>query len=114
MEMLQSYLDHDSGALFLVFVKTKNDGVALEDELWKKGYKVAALHGDKSQQAREAALAKFKACLHRSAHATGDTTGKMPGKASAPCPQPQRCQHGVRQLYAMPNPFSLVRGRRPA
>ena len=33
-----------------VFVKTKREAVDIEEELYYKQYRVAALHGDKSQQ----------------------------------------------------------------
>jgi len=44
----------------LIFRRTKFGVDKLEETLLKNNYKVASLHGDKSQQAREDALKKFK------------------------------------------------------
>eukprot|EP00667_Euglena_gracilis_P008882 EG_transcript_9013 len=60
MESLCWYIDNAPDALFLVFVKTKVEAITIEGELYQRGYAVAALHGDKSQQAREYALGQFK------------------------------------------------------
>lgn len=46
--------------LAVVFVETKRGADSLEAELYEKGVKVAAIHGDRSQQEREEALAAFK------------------------------------------------------
>lgn len=53
--------DHlfDDG-LCVCFVETKRGADTLEAELYEKGFKVAAIHGDRSQQEREEALAAFK------------------------------------------------------
>jgi len=46
--------------LTLVFVETKKACDALEDWLYEQNYDVVAIHGDRSQRDREAALARFK------------------------------------------------------
>ncbi len=56
---IQEYLPKDG--LAVVFVETKRGADSLEAELYEKGVKVAAIHGDRSQTEREDALAAFNA-----------------------------------------------------
>jgi len=46
--------------LTLVFVETKRGADALEDFLYKDGYPVTSIHGDRSQREREDALKRFR------------------------------------------------------
>jgi ATP-dependent RNA helicase DDX3X len=55
---LKDYLPE--GGLAVVFVETKKGADTLESDLYAKGVQVAAIHGDRSQAEREAALAAFK------------------------------------------------------
>jgi ATP-dependent RNA helicase DDX3X len=50
-----------SESLVLVFVGTKREADALEFELSRDGIPASSIHGDRTQQEREAALAAFKA-----------------------------------------------------
>jgi len=59
---LKDYLPE--GGLAVVFVETKKGADALETDLFQKGVQVAAIHGDRSQTEREAALAAFKSGLN--------------------------------------------------
>jgi ATP-dependent RNA helicase DDX3X len=46
--------------LTLVFVETKRGADALEDFLYRDGYPVTSIHGDRSQREREDALKRFR------------------------------------------------------
>merc|ERR1711998_811566 len=48
------------GGLAVVFVATKKGADALENDLYSKGLQVAAIHGDRPQDERKAAMAAFK------------------------------------------------------
>jgi len=50
----------DCNGLTLVFTKTKKEADELEHFLYQNGYKVASIHGDRSQRQREYALRSFK------------------------------------------------------
>lgn len=54
--------DHQppQGMLSVIFVETKRSADQLEDDLWKSGLRCCAIHGDRSQNEREDALAAFK------------------------------------------------------
>jgi len=52
------------GGLAVVFVETKRSADTLELDLHEAGVKVTAIHGDRSQQEREEALAAFKTGAH--------------------------------------------------
>lgn len=58
-DFLVGLLNHIQG-LTLVFVETKRGADSLEDFLYREGFKVASIHGDRSQPEREAALRSFK------------------------------------------------------
>ncbi|XP_061826773.1 DEAD-box helicase 3 X-linked a isoform X2 [Nerophis lumbriciformis] len=47
-------------SLTLVFVETKKGADALEDFLYREGYKCTSIHGDRSQRDREEALHQFR------------------------------------------------------
>lgn len=47
-------------ALTLVFVETKKGADALEDFLYRQGYPVTSIHGDRTQHEREDALRRFR------------------------------------------------------
>eukprot|EP00906_Rhabdomonas_costata_P007549 RCo010807 len=59
-DCLKDLVDQNRDSLFLVFVKTKLEAMELEQQLGRMRMNVEALHGDKSQQARENALKRFK------------------------------------------------------
>lgn len=59
--LLQKYLKLDSLELCLVFTRTKHGANKIVDHLAKFGVQSAAIHGNKSQTAREKALSDFKA-----------------------------------------------------
>lgn len=44
----------------MVFVKTKRTAEELEEYLWKLEHKVCSIHGDRSQEEREAAMKAFR------------------------------------------------------
>ena len=46
--------------LTLVFVETKRGADALEEFLYRDGYPVTSIHGDRSQREREEALKRFR------------------------------------------------------
>lgn len=48
------------GSLTLVFVETKKGADALEDYLYREGFNVTSIHGDRSQREREDALRNFR------------------------------------------------------
>lgn len=60
VDALAELLRHDGG-LTLVFVRTKRGADRLVQKLKQKGVKVAGLHGDMTQGARQRALALFEA-----------------------------------------------------
>lgn len=60
LERLIDELESERG-LALVFVRTRRGAERLARKLESRGVRVAALHGDMSQQARERALARFRA-----------------------------------------------------
>ncbi len=49
-----------SEQLTLVFVETKRGADALEEFLYRDGYPVTSIHGDRSQREREDALKRFR------------------------------------------------------
>ncbi len=59
--LLAEYLSKHLGELAIVFGRTKHGSEKLATLLDKWGYKVAAIHGNKSQGQRERALASFRA-----------------------------------------------------
>jgi len=48
------------GFLTVIFVDTKRKADEIEDDLWKSGLRVCAIHGDRDQTQREQALEAFK------------------------------------------------------
>jgi len=48
------------GQLTVIFVETKRKADEIEVDLWQGGLRVCAIHGDRDQQEREAALESFK------------------------------------------------------
>jgi ATP-dependent RNA helicase RhlE len=59
--LLKSIIDNsDPSDLFLVFSKTKHGANRITESLEKQSIKVAAIHGNKSQSARESALEGFR------------------------------------------------------
>mgnify|MGYP000070613094 CR=1 FL=1 len=61
VETLLHHLTMDERGLALVFVRTKRGADRLAKRLDKQGINAAAIHGDKSQNQRERALARFTA-----------------------------------------------------
>lgn len=60
-EVLARILQAESRALVMMFARTKRQTQTLADELKRRGFSVAAVHGDLNQDARERALAAFRA-----------------------------------------------------
>ena len=60
VEVLHDLLIQDDYKKVLVFGRTKHGVEKLSNELTKRGFKVAALHGNKSQGQRQRALSAFK------------------------------------------------------
>lgn len=58
--LLIDLLAQDSRLQTLVFARTKHGANKLAEQLEKSGFKAAAIHGNKSQNARTKALAEFK------------------------------------------------------
>jgi len=52
--------NQDDPSLTLVFVETKKGADSLDDFLYKEGYPVTSIHGDRTQKEREEALRRFK------------------------------------------------------
>ena len=61
IEKLLEILSHDETELSLVFVRTKQGAERLVHKLKRHGIKVAAMHGDMTQAAREKAFKHFEA-----------------------------------------------------
>lgn len=62
-DLLFSVEDNDPNVhehLTLVFVETKRGADALEEFLYRDGYPVTSIHGDRSQREREDALKRFR------------------------------------------------------
>lgn len=60
-DLLINILQHTAEKKTLVFTRTKHGADKLVKKLKKSGMEAAAIHGDKSQNARQKALAEFKA-----------------------------------------------------
>ncbi len=60
LDVLARILDQPDVSMALIFVETKRNADILEVQLSRRGYDVAALHGDLSQRDRDRAMAKFK------------------------------------------------------
>lgn len=59
-ESLKRFLSHESDMKGVVFCRTKRDAQNVAEELEKDGFRVAALHGDLSQQQRDRVMKRFK------------------------------------------------------
>lgn len=57
---MEAARENNTRALTLVFVETKREADAIEDFLYYEGLPTASIHGDRTQQQREAALASFR------------------------------------------------------
>lgn len=60
IEKLHDILTNPEVSKALIFVKTKMGADRLDRELFERGFKVSAIHGDKSQYKRQQAIDKFK------------------------------------------------------
>lgn len=60
LQLLEELLNTGDVQKALVFVNTKRYADTLDDMLYSKGFKVAAIHGDKRQRERSRAIEKFK------------------------------------------------------
>ncbi len=60
-EGLKRFLDLYPDMRGIIFCRTKAGAQKLADELYKKGFNIAALHGDLSQAQRDRVMKKFKA-----------------------------------------------------
>ena len=64
-ESLKRFLSHEPDMKGVVFCRTKRDTQNVAEELEKDGFRVAALHGDLSQQQRDRVMKRFKShALH--------------------------------------------------
>jgi len=59
-EVLARILQAENRGLVMIFARTKRQAQNTGDELARRGFAVAAVHGDLNQQAREKALASFR------------------------------------------------------
>lgn len=50
----------DEASLTLVFVETKKGADALDEYLYREGFPVTSIHGDRTQKEREEALKRFR------------------------------------------------------
>ena len=60
IEMLETMLSQKSFNKVIIFGRTKNGVRKLEQRLYELGFKVASIHGDKTQSARQKALRDFR------------------------------------------------------
>lgn len=60
VEALSRLIDSDDGGRFLIFCHTKKEADEVSSDLRLRGYDAASMHGDFTQQQREAVLKKFK------------------------------------------------------
>jgi ATP-dependent RNA helicase RhlE len=59
-DLINRRMQEDSGALSLVFSRTKHGASKLADQLNRAGIRADAIHGDKTQAARQKALNRFR------------------------------------------------------
>ena len=50
----------EDASLTLVFVETKKGADSLDDFLYREGFPVTSIHGDRTQKEREEALRRFR------------------------------------------------------
>jgi ATP-dependent RNA helicase DeaD len=60
LDVLARILDQPNVSMALIFVETKRNADILQVQLSRRGYEVAALHGDLSQKDRDKSMANFK------------------------------------------------------
>jgi ATP-dependent RNA helicase DeaD len=60
LDVLARILDQPNVSMALIFVETKRNADILQVQLSRRGYDVAALHGDLSQKDRDKSMANFK------------------------------------------------------
>ncbi|KAK9504390.1 hypothetical protein O3M35_010730 [Rhynocoris fuscipes] len=60
LDLLEAAKQAREESLTLVFVETKKGADSLEDYLYRSGYPVTSIHGDRSQKEREEALKNFR------------------------------------------------------
>jgi len=60
VEALSRLIDSDDGGRFLIFCHTKKEADEVSSDLRLRGYDAASMHGDFTQQQREAVLKRFK------------------------------------------------------
>jgi ATP-dependent RNA helicase RhlE len=60
VEILSELLTKAEFKKVLIFTRTKRGAEELQEDLFKKGFKVDSIHGDKSQYKRERALTQFR------------------------------------------------------
>jgi ATP-dependent RNA helicase DeaD len=61
LDRLEDVLESESPACAIVFGRTKIGCARLADELFRRGHKVRALHGDMTQSARDSVMIAFRA-----------------------------------------------------
>uniref|UniRef100_A0A0K8S8X9 RNA helicase n=1 Tax=Lygus hesperus TaxID=30085 RepID=A0A0K8S8X9_LYGHE len=60
LDLLEAARQNQEDSLTLVFVETKKGADSLEDYLYRSGYPVTSIHGDRTQKEREEALKNFR------------------------------------------------------
>jgi len=60
LEALSRFIDSSDGGRFLIFCHTKREADEVSTDLQMRGYDAGAIHGDFTQQQREAVLKRFK------------------------------------------------------
>jgi ATP-dependent RNA helicase DeaD len=59
-EALKRLIDFNPGIYGIIFTRTKVDAQAISQKLTREGYDIDALHGDLTQQQRDAVMAQFR------------------------------------------------------
>ncbi len=59
-EALKRLIDFNPGMYAIIFTRTKADAHDISEKLAKAGYEIEALHGDLSQQQRDAVMGRFR------------------------------------------------------
>lgn len=59
-EALKRLIDFNPGMYSIIFTRTKADAHNISEKLSKAGYEIEALHGDLSQQQRDAVMGRFR------------------------------------------------------
>lgn len=60
LDILEAAKKHEDNSLILIFVDTKKGADSLEDYIYRCGFPVTSIHGDRNQRDREVALKSFR------------------------------------------------------